>query len=576
MIAYVTVHFHYRANLGKLSHSKNMHNALVQLYEASIYLYPVSGGQFEEEDLLIRNASGSALGDESIRVSSRLSKAGLDTYSASHLFGNLMMVDPKSHWFKATSSYAVVERALSNPKSAAALARRIWLSLVEFGNESFKAEDVAEVLGPYRRDEALAIFKVLDENESGDIRLDEMEMTVVEAGRIRQAIFQNIHDVDHCINTFDWIALLLLAAVMIFFILVLYVPTIKQIQQTAAFLVIGLSFAVGRVFNHYLSGCVFVFFDHPFDVGDRVEVYNMASSNSVSLIVVRQSLLYTIFRRVDNGTEMQIANERLAQKRIENVTRSGANKQALSITVDFRTTFKDLSFLRTELEAFLTHPDNRRDYLPGLGLSIVAVHDLSKMELRCAFTHKGNWSNEQLRAARSMRFMCALIAAVRKVPLAKPGGLSPSLGDEGKPAYTVMITDVEARKKVDEVAAKAKAKRWDAEDDIQPNMTPAPETVDVSGYQEISKEDAEKAAKEKAAKEAEKAAKAAKEQAAKDAEAAAMTRLMKIPVVAPATTPTTTSGGTSSGVDVPQPGVTRTTTGLRAKSAPGSGSMFHR
>jgi Ca2+-binding EF-hand superfamily protein len=60
-----------------------------------------------------------------------------------------------------------------------------------------------EVLGPYRRDEAIEIFKVIDDNESGDIRLEEMVWTVVEAGRIRHAIYQQMTDINHCINTFD-------------------------------------------------------------------------------------------------------------------------------------------------------------------------------------------------------------------------------------------------------------------------------------------------------------------------------------------------------------------------------------
>jgi hypothetical protein len=62
-------------------------------------------------------------------------------------------------------------------------------------------------------------------------------------------------------------------------------------------------------------------------------------------------LLYTLFRRVDNGTDLQVTNERLILVRVENISRSGVNKQKISISVDFKTSFKDLMFLCSELKA---------------------------------------------------------------------------------------------------------------------------------------------------------------------------------------------------------------------------------
>lgn len=540
MIVYITVHYHYRSNLVRVEHSKDMHNALMTLYDASVYLYPVGHAQFEEEDLVIRNATGAEHGEYRTRATSYLSRLGIDSYGMTSFFGNFTAGGTsKSHWLRPASTYAVVERALANPRSAAALARRIWMSLVVVGNESLTQEDIAEVLGPFQREEAAQIFKVMDENESGDIQLDEMVWTVVEAGRIRHAIYQNMHDIDHCINTFDWIALAMLAAVMIFFILVLYVPTIKSIQQTASFLVIGLSFAVGRTFNHFLTGCVFVFFDHPFDIGDRVEVFNMASTSSVSLIVKRQSLLYTVFRRIDNCSDLQIANERLAQKRIENVTRSGFNRQSISLFVDFRTSFKDLMSLRQELEAFLKHPDNKRDYQPGVALSIVNVHELNKLELKCAFNHKSNWSVEPLRAARSMKFMCKLVSAIRRIQVGSPA----PIGDERRPTFTVMMSDSEMKNKTIALS-----------DDDQEHTQGDSEKPGLGQSDSAS-------------------SKAAREEADRTSEATAMAGLTKIPAVPP--TNKSKAHAMSSGIDL-EHYIARSSTGLRRKPGSGAESMFHR
>lgn len=571
MIVYITVHYHYRSNLTRIEHSKDMHNALMTLYEASIYLCPPGQGQFEEEDLIIRNATGAEHGEHRVRATSYLSRLGIDTYGMTSFFGNFMTsgTATKSHWLRPASTYAIVERALANPKSAAALAKRIWMCLVVVGKESLCQEDIAEVLGPFRREEAERIFKVLDENESGDIRLDEMVWTVVEAGRIRHAIFQNMHDIDHCINTFDWVALAILAAVMVFFILVLYVPTIKTIQQTASLIIVGLSFAVGRTFNHFLTGCVFVFFDHPFDVGDRVEVFNRQANSSISLIVKRQSLLYTVFRRIDNFSDIQIANEQLSQKRIENVTRSGFNRQSIFMLIDFRTSFQDLMSLRQELEGFLKHPDNRRDYQPGLALSIVNVHELNRMELKCAFNHKSNWSNEPLRSARSMKFMCKLVSAIRRIQVGSP----PPVGDERRPNYTVMMSDGEHDRK--RMAKSTKDDDKDVgqvgPDEKHEENKPIDFVFDAAGVQRGEQDAAQAQAR---FEEAERLARrAAREEAELAAEADAMAGLTKIPAVPPANK--SKHDAVSTGVDIGHY-ISGSSTGLRSKSNSGAESMFHR
>ncbi|KAK3332798.1 hypothetical protein B0T19DRAFT_482982 [Cercophora scortea] len=512
---YVTIHYHFRSDLGRIAHSKDMQNALMALYETSISLHPVGTPEFANEDMLIANATGSEHGEYRVRASRYLGRLGIDSYALTSFFGNFLSEpeSSKSHWLRPSSSYATVERAIANPKSAAALARRIWSSFVVFGNDKLRAQDIAEVLGPFRKEEAQGYFKVLDENESGDIQLDEMEWTVIEAGRIRNAIYRGMHSADHCINTFDWVMLAFLGAVMLLFILVAYVPTLKDIQDTIKSLALGFGFAIGRTVHHFLAGCIFVLFDHPYDIGDRVEVWNGSSNTAISLIVTRQSLLYTVFRRVDNWMEMQIGNEWLQQCRIENVTRSGANRQAVSMMIDIRTSFKDLSFLRAELEAFLRHKDNKRDYMPNLALAIVGVHELNKLELKCIFTHKSNWSIEPLRAARSMKFMCALVAAIRKIPITRPDG--GPLGQEGRPLYNIMMSNEEAEEKLACIRAEQAATRIDAAD--KHDAAAGGVTIDVSGIQrgeDDAGDDADrvrKAIEEAAKKRAENAAKEAEE-----------------------------------------------------------------
>jgi hypothetical protein len=163
---------------------------------------------------------------------------------------------------------------------------------------------------------------------------------------------------------------------------------------------------------------------------------------------------------------LQITNERLSGKRIENVTRSGANKESRALLIDFKTTFVDLIYLRTEMEAFLKA--NPRDYFPALGLSVTDIHELKSMEIKVSWTHKSNWDNEALRAKRSTRFMCALTAAIRKVPIAKAGGLP--LGDEARPLWQIHIDEAEGREIIGKKQKEASAGRMDAEKPTQEDL----------------------------------------------------------------------------------------------------------
>jgi hypothetical protein len=344
---------------------------------------------------------------------------------------------------------------------------------------------------------------------------------------------------------------------------VVYVPTIKSVQETLAYVAIGMSFAVGRTFHHFLAGCVFVFFDHAYDIGDRVDIFNMSSTSATPVVVKRISLLYTVFRRLDNGTDLQISNERLQMQRIENVTRSGLNRQGLSLFVDFQTSFKDIMRLREELEKFLS--ENKRDYVHNtLVLSIISLHELNKMELRISFNHKSNWSDERLRGARSNRFYCALVAACRRIPLYKPDGATPTLGEDGKPMYTVMINDDKAKQKVSAELARRDELRWDHEKAEGESLYAAPEmTADMSEEQYIRK----KAVSEgEAAKEAAEAAKLA---VAREVEEAAFTSLSVLP-----NSTVTTTEAVSTGVEL-QDSV-RGMTGLRMKSNTGADVMQYR
>ena len=211
LVLYICIHYHYRSDRGRIDRSKRIQRALDTLYEASVYLHPIFRAPFVEEDAVIRNSFSS--GKNSIRIEAEkfLQTIGIAA-------GSVMNSDKNTHWFKPDSPYAIVNRALDHPRSAAALATRIWRSLVAEGKDALTVDDIAEVLGPHRREEAEECFRAMDENKNGDLHLKEMALTVVEAGQVRNAVYRGVHDINHTINTFDWIAMAAIASIMAFFI----------------------------------------------------------------------------------------------------------------------------------------------------------------------------------------------------------------------------------------------------------------------------------------------------------------------------------------------------------------------
>lgn len=130
-------------------------------------------------------------------------------------------------------------------------------------------------------------------------------------------------------------------------------------------------------------------------------------------------------------------------------------KEVIEVNISFDTSFEDVELLRVEMEKFVRHADNSRDFQPDLAIGVGSVGDLDKLTLKIAIKHKSNWHNDAVRATRRSKFICALALALKKVPIYGPGGGAEPLGGPTNPAYSVTVDDgfaASARKKAEEAA----------------------------------------------------------------------------------------------------------------------------
>lgn len=222
---------------------------------------------------------------------------------------------------------------------------------------------------------------------------------------------------------------------------------------TAGTALLSLSFVFAATAQEVLGSCIFLFVKHPFDVLDRVDI------GDDQLIVEHISLLFTVFKKVSTGKLTQTANVVLNTQWIQNVSRSQAMKEQLLLYVNFDTTLEDIQLLKNEMQGFVRDKDNSRDFQPDVEVEVTGIAEMNKLELKVEIRHKSNWANETVRAARRSKFMCALVLALRKIPIYAPGGGDAVLGSQDKPTYSVAVSDEEATAARDAYAKTKEEKR---------------------------------------------------------------------------------------------------------------------
>ncbi|TID25003.1 putative serine threonine protein kinase protein [Venturia nashicola] len=461
IVQLISISYHGKQFDSKIKEGKHKIYLLSLLYDASRTHFPEYCQTFLEEDYIINDALNlSALGGKKGKRASgaaapmrMLHQVGRVGDQVTSVFGKIAQEVTGKQVFNSSSAHAIVTEALDKTRACEALAKRIWMSFVCEGRDNLYLDDLQEVLGANRKDEAEECFASLDRDGNGDVSLDEMILTVTEIGRGRKALARSMHDVDQAIKVLDNLLSTVVFIISIFVFIAFLNKSFTATLATAGTALLSMSFVFAVTCQEVLGSCIFLFVKHPYDIGDRIDL------STEQLTVEHISLLFTVFKRVQNGKMVQIPNIVLNSVWIENVSRSKFMREQISIFCHFDTSIEDIEALRQEMIDFVTDSKNSRDFQPDIDIEVVGIAEMNKMELRIECKHKSNWANETVRAARRSKFMCALVLALRKVPIYAPGSGDAALGSAGQPAYSVAVTQEDAAHARDEFAAKKAAKR---------------------------------------------------------------------------------------------------------------------
>jgi len=251
LVQLISISYHRTQFSAKINDSKHKIYLLSLLYDASRSLFPAYCQEFAEEDSIINDSltlgvlegkheGGHARSGSTtpMKLIQNIGRAGDKLTSA---FGNIAKEVTGKQVFNPNSAHSVVVEALEKNKSSEALAKRLWMSFVVEGKEALYLEDIVEVLGADRHEEAEVTFAILDRDGNGDISLDEMILTVCEFGKERHSIAISLHDVDQAINVLDNLLCTVIFVMVIFVFgkllqafLGIYLLTVRQWLSSTA------------------------------------------------------------------------------------------------------------------------------------------------------------------------------------------------------------------------------------------------------------------------------------------------------------------------------------------------------
>lgn len=253
---------------------------------------------------------------------------------------------------KSTHPHQVVLQLLHTVQGGQVLARRLFRTFACEGSETVLADDLKHAFD--NNEEADAAFSMFDRDLNGDISMEELEAVCVEIGRERKSITASLKDLDSVISKLDGVLFFVVVCVTILVFISLISTSAAGVLTSAGSTVLALSWLLSATAQEFMQSTLFVFYKHPFDVGDRVTIYGNTGPmlKGDDYFVKEISLLYTEFKKME-GHVVQAPNSYLNTLFILNMRRSGGLAEAVSITVKFGTTLNQIEELRNHLLEFV-------------------------------------------------------------------------------------------------------------------------------------------------------------------------------------------------------------------------------
>lgn len=422
-IHFISVSFHKTQFANRIRDNRLAISVLVKMLDAAYMVFPQFCPEFEDEDVTL---AGGLLFATTRKMDDRLNRRiqqAVQNEGTRRFFGGLKKASKSVGEAArdvigrtagtAASTDSIVMEAMKSRSTARILGKRIWMSLVLEGHDSLTVQDVIDVVGEHSRDECEAVFAVLDQDGNGDLTLDEMSAAVTQICHERKSIFKSLKDVDCAVKKLHHILVFVVLLICVIIFVGMLSPSVGAVLATLGTTLLAFSFVFSTTCQEVLSSCVFLFVKHPIDVGDRVDIADVAYN------VTSLSLLYSTFTRTDNGKLCQAPNSLLNTLWIGNLSRSGLQSDPQTLILGLpETSTEDIDELHRRVDEFAL--DNPKDYKPKPWFQVSGFTDLDRISVTINITHRSNFADIPLWGYRRTKFLKFIAQCVQEIPLYVP------------------------------------------------------------------------------------------------------------------------------------------------------------
>jgi len=176
-------------------------------------------------------------------------------------------------------------------------------------------------------------YKVFDRDGDGTITRAEFRGAVVRVFREQRNLSQSVANTGSALQILDTITSWFLTIGLLALLLALLGVKVASLLAVSVSVVLGLNFMLFDGANKTLNSLIFLFFMHPYDVGDRVSLNQDAPARDEHVLTVLHiNIQNTLFRHW-NGLEVSIANHILASTAIVNLSRNSEQWERIDFEV---------------------------------------------------------------------------------------------------------------------------------------------------------------------------------------------------------------------------------------------------
>jgi small-conductance mechanosensitive channel len=263
----------------------------------------------------------------------------------------------------------------------------------------------------YKMDLFKFLLKEIGLSESYRFTRSALAEFIERSFRERYLLKENL---DHMNSAIDRVAFALKMVIWCLSLILLYIRASGQGATTIGLIsaIFGTQVISNSFSSSILTSIIFLFFIHPYDIGDRIFV--TLDGNEENLAVSELNVLSTVFYRWD-GTYITILNTVLAQKHIKNLRRSGIMAESHKIQINSRTNQKKLIRLKELLEDFVKA--NSEDYTEFIMLNYECIENANKLHMKVFMQYKSSWQDYELYLRRKTKFLSFLNRAMNELEI---------------------------------------------------------------------------------------------------------------------------------------------------------------